>query len=224
MTAINPRLEILPPEQQELWPSLRGLMTGGWVLYGGTALALRLGHRVSIDFDFFNDQPIDRDQLFTALPALQQAHLLQDEVNTVTWLVSINERPVKLSFFGTIDVGRVGTPTLTTDGVAELASLLDLLAHKLKVIMQRIEPKDYRDIAALLDHGQTLEKGLSAATRLFGPNFSPGECVKALGYLDDENLAELDMPTRRILIEKLRDRQSLSPQPAVLSQSLSSRR
>lgn len=199
MTAINPRLEILPTEQQQLWPALSDLLPGGWVLYGGTALALRLGHRVSIDFDFFNERPINRDQLLKALPILQQARLLQDEANTVTWLVPINRRTVKLSFFGTIDVGRVGVPAMTTDGIAELASLPDLLAHKLKVIMQRVETKDYRDIAALLNHGESLENGLAAAARLFGPNFSPSECIKALGYLADENLAELEAPTRGCL-------------------------
>jgi len=71
-------------------------------MYGGTALALHLGHRISIDFDFFNERPIDHEQLLRAMPALRQAHLLQDEANSVTWLVSINDRVVKLSFFGTI--------------------------------------------------------------------------------------------------------------------------
>ncbi|WP_373321508.1 nucleotidyl transferase AbiEii/AbiGii toxin family protein [Rivihabitans pingtungensis] len=33
----------------------------GFVLYGGTAIALRLGHRESVDFDFFSDRPLDRD-------------------------------------------------------------------------------------------------------------------------------------------------------------------
>jgi len=104
-------------------------------------------------------------------------------------------------------------PSITTDGVAELASLPDLLAHKLKVIMQRVEPKDYRDIAALLSHGESLETGLAAAARLVGPHFSPSECVKVLGHLEDENLAELATTTRELLISKLQTRKSLPPQP-----------
>lgn len=47
----QPRLDILPPAQRALWDELGGL-PHGFVLYGGTALALRLGHRQSIDFDF----------------------------------------------------------------------------------------------------------------------------------------------------------------------------
>lgn len=49
----HPKLEILPRAQKELWPKLAELPQH-FVLYGGTGLALRLGHRVSIDFDFFS--------------------------------------------------------------------------------------------------------------------------------------------------------------------------
>lgn len=221
MSSIEPRLDILPAEQRQLWPALRPLHLGGWVLYGGTALALRLGHRVSVDFDFFHERPIDHESLFAALPLLKQARLIQDEPNAVTWLIPVDDRTVKLSFFGTIDMGRVGTPSLTSDGVAEIASLADLLAHKLKVIMQRVESKDYRDIAALLNHGESLAAGLAAAARLFGAHFSPSECVKALGYLDDENLADLEDSVRQILINRLQTRKPLPSPPPIVWSALS---
>ena len=48
----KPCLEILPPAQQRLWPELGRAGELGFALYGGTALALRLGHRFSVDFDF----------------------------------------------------------------------------------------------------------------------------------------------------------------------------
>ena len=48
----SPRLDILPPPQISLWPEL-GQVPADFALYGGTALALHLGHRESIDFDFF---------------------------------------------------------------------------------------------------------------------------------------------------------------------------
>ena len=44
------RLDVLPRAQRVLWPSLAQL-SDTFVLYGGTALALRLGHRASVDFD-----------------------------------------------------------------------------------------------------------------------------------------------------------------------------
>lgn len=45
-------LEILEEPQKKLWHTLK-TVRDQFVLYGGTALALRLGHRQSIDFDFF---------------------------------------------------------------------------------------------------------------------------------------------------------------------------
>jgi len=46
-------MSILPLAQQRLWPELRKAADLGFVLYGGTAIALRLGHKISVDFDFF---------------------------------------------------------------------------------------------------------------------------------------------------------------------------
>jgi hypothetical protein len=47
----EPRLDLLPPAQREFWPQLRPAATLSFVLYGGTAVALLLGHRASLDFD-----------------------------------------------------------------------------------------------------------------------------------------------------------------------------
>jgi len=51
----TPNLQILPPAQRRLWDEL-GHTPREFVLYGGTALALRLGHRHSEDFDFFSNK------------------------------------------------------------------------------------------------------------------------------------------------------------------------
>jgi hypothetical protein len=57
-----PRLDILPAPQLALWHELPAIPRQ-FVLYGGTALALRLGHRISVDFDFFASLPLDHAQL-----------------------------------------------------------------------------------------------------------------------------------------------------------------
>jgi Nucleotidyl transferase AbiEii toxin, Type IV TA system len=49
----EPRTEILPKAQQEIWPHLAPAPGLSFVLYGGTAVALYFGHRISVDFDFF---------------------------------------------------------------------------------------------------------------------------------------------------------------------------
>lgn len=73
---------------------------------------------------------------------------------------------VKLSFFALPDFGRIGEPEKTDDGVLVVASLADLLTTKLKVILERAEAKDYRDIAALLRAGADLAHGLAGARTL----------------------------------------------------------
>jgi len=85
---------------------------------------------------------------------------------------------VKLSFFGGIGFGRVGEPEFTDDGVLQVAALDDLMTGKLKVVLQRAEAKDYRDIAAMLGTGIDLAYGIAAARVLFGPNSSRVRALK----------------------------------------------
>ncbi len=152
MSTFAPHLEILPPPQRHIWTELRPAASLGFVLYGGTATALRLGHRSSVDIDFFTERPLDRTALGNAFPFLSTAQVLQDRPDTFTALTAIagDETSVKLSFFGAIDFGRVGEPKWTEDGVLQVASFDDLLATKLKVLLQRVEAKDHNDAAALL--------------------------------------------------------------------------
>ena len=126
---IEPRLDILPDAQKEIWPSLVEV-GDAFVLYGGTGLALRLGHRTSVDFDFLSDDPLDNERLF-GWRLLDNAETLQrsEDTLTVSVLTQGGER-VKLSFFGGIDLGRVGRPDQTEDGVVWIASVPDLLAMK----------------------------------------------------------------------------------------------
>ena len=55
MSAFAPRLEMLPPTQRALWPRL-SQVPPDFVLYGGTAITLRLGHRYSVDYDLFSNR------------------------------------------------------------------------------------------------------------------------------------------------------------------------
>lgn len=199
-----PCMEVLPPAQQLLWPALRPSADLGFALYGGTAIALRLGHRQSVDFDFFSELPLVRDKLAAAFPFLATSLVLQDQSNTLTVHVPSGDSEhenVKVSFFGTIGFGRVGTPEVTDDGILQIASLDDLMATKVKVILQRAEAKDYRDIAEMVRAGVSLQKGLSAARALFGSNFQPSESLKAMVYFEDGDLHTLSFAERACLID-----------------------
>ncbi len=147
MQSFKPHWRRLPEAQQRLWPELRPTCHLGLVLYGGTAIALRLGHRISVDFDFFTDKPLDKRALYASLPFLHQSTVLQDEPESLTALISGKgsmDDSVKVSFFGAIDFGRIGQPEMTDDGVLQVATLDDLMATKVKVLLQRIEVKDYQ--------------------------------------------------------------------------------
>jgi len=189
MNRFRPRLDVLPGPQKKLWPELRSVPRH-FVLYGGTAIALRLGHRQSVDFDFFSAQSFGLESLEQQWPALGAAERLQASQNTVTLLLQ-RDGGVKLSFFGGLTIGRVGDVQVTDDGVVQVASLIDLTATKLKVIQQRAENRDYLDIAELLKSGVTLSDGLAAARALYGDVFNPMVSLKALAYFEDGNLPSL---------------------------------
>ncbi len=202
-----PCLGILPSVQRCLWTELKPASSLGFTLYGGTAIALRLGHRESVDFDFFSDKPLDREAIAGVMPFMRQCITLQDRENTWVALVSPNSSAldhVKVSFFGTISFGRVGEPDFTQDGVVRVASFDDLMATKLKVILQRAEAKDYRDIAAMINAGVDLGRGLASARVMYGPSFQPSESLKALVYFSDGDLHTLSPHEKKTLVDAVK--------------------
>lgn len=194
----DPKLEILPPAQRALWEELHGT-PASFVLYGGTGLSLRLGHRSSIDFDFFSSDSFSPDVLQNTIFYLRGAERLQSESNTLTCLVERLKHPVKISFFGGIPFGRVASPDLARGGGIRVASMLDIAATKLKVIQERAEAKDYQDIAALLDHGLPLQEALRAGLGIYGSLFNPMISLRALTFFEDRDLQTLGRPVKETL-------------------------
>jgi hypothetical protein len=185
----DPRTDILPPAQREIWPQLAPAPNLSFVLYGGTAVALHLGHRVSIDFDFFKAEPLEKGKMEACFPFIRDARTLQEEENTLVVDVAVPSGRVKLSFFGGLALGRINDPLRTRDKVLLVASLEDLLATKLKAILDRAEAKDYRDIAAMLAAGASLQKALGAFAKMYRRD--PGLPLKAIGFFKDGDLPSL---------------------------------
>jgi len=220
----KPHIDILPHAQKALWPELRNSARLGFTLYGGTAIALRLGHRNSVDFDFFSEKPLNRSAIQAAFPFIKRSTTLQDEENTWVMLAPCGhsgQESVKISFFGTITFGRVGEPEVTDDEVLQVASLDDLMATKVKVILQRAEAKDYRDIAAMINTGVSLSHGLASARLLYGPNFQPSESLKALVYFNDGDLKSLTSEEKKTLVNAAKGVSDL-PEVRLISSSLTS--
>lgn len=116
-------------------------------LAGGTALALQIGHRDSIDFDFFSERDINTSELFEELRRVFERRGLvkiQEEQNSLTVLV---DKSVKISFL-------VYRYKLIGKFISEenfnLASIEDIGCMKLSAITGRASSKDYIDLYFIL--------------------------------------------------------------------------
>ncbi len=203
MTRFVPHLEILPDAQRRLWDELTPL-PDEFVLYGGTALALHLGHRHSIDFDFFSQLDLNLPQLEAGVEFLVGANVIQREKNTLSVVID-RGGPVKVSFFGVPRLPQLAQPHVAQDNAVKIASLLDLAGTKASVVQVRAEAKDYIDIDALLRVAKIdLPTAISAACVLYGPSFNPQVTLKALSYFDDGNLRGLPEDLKHRLVEAAR--------------------
>jgi len=193
----TPKLEILPRPQRSLWDELR-TTPKQFVLYGGTALALRLGHRQSEDFDFFSSQSFISEELLAGLSYLENATAVKLAENTLTCQVQ-RQGPVLISFFGGLDLRRVQEPDTAPGNGIRVASLADLAGCKAAVIQQRAETKDYLDLAAILKSGMNLETALSAGRAIYGQRFKAEITLRALTSFDEGDLKRLPASVREQL-------------------------
>src|ERR1700736_69594 len=204
MRKFSPHLEILPPAQRRLWPEL-DQVPSEFTLYGGTAIALHLGHRQSVDFDFFGSRSFDPTELQAAIPFLAKARVRQRERNTLTAILN-REGQVAVSFFGVPNLPRLVAPLVSDDNGLKVASLLDLAGTKASVVQVRPERKDYLDLDVLITKGEiTLPMALTAAQALYGTSFNPQITLKALSYFDDGDLQRLPEDAKTRLSTAARD-------------------
>jgi Nucleotidyl transferase AbiEii toxin, Type IV TA system len=194
MPIFTPNLTTLPPPQRKLWPELAATPEM-FTLYGGTALALRLGHRASVDFDFFSNASFDPDDLARKLSYLKGAERVQLGPNTLTCRID-RGGPVLVSFFGGLDLGQVAPRDQVADMSLQVAALLDLAGTKAAVLQKRAEVKDYLDMDALLQHGIDLPTALAAGAVVYGRSFNPLITLKALSYFQDVPTLPADVQVR----------------------------
>lgn len=200
MQGFAPHLEVLPEAQRRLWAELRAV-PDEFTLYGGTAIALQLGHRRSIYFDFFGCREIDVIALERGLPFLARADVIQREKNTLTAIVDRGS-PIRVCFVGLHALPRLAAPIIADDNGVKVASLLDLAGTKALVAQVRAATEDYIDMDALIHAGGvSLSFALAAGRRLYGRSFNPEITLKALSYFGDGDLRELPEDLRRRLAD-----------------------
>ena len=172
--------ECLEPAAAELLPSVaRALSSYAPVLAGGTALALQVGHRMSVDFDFFTARHFEPAAV---LQDLQQASspvdVLQLQAGTLVALV----HGVKVSLF---EYPYPFVEPVSSFQGASVAGVLDIAAMKLVAILQRGAKRDFVDLWAVLQHAPFRQVAHVALLR-FGPTLlEPIVIGKALVWFAD---------------------------------------
>jgi len=187
---LKPKLDVLPASQRQLWDELSAVPPH-CVLYGGTAVALHLGHHQSVDFAFFSNEKFDPDALYHSIAFLENSKIIQKSAHTLTCIVKRSEE-VQISFFGVPEIRQIHTPYVIMSNKVKVASLLDLAGMKVSVLQKRAEAKDYLDLDAIFENTDLkLPDALSAGKMIYGESFNPLISLKALSYFEDGNLATL---------------------------------
>ena len=136
--------KVLNRDQEEIVKQLKLPEEGGFYLAGGTALSLQIGHRTSIDFDFYTQKHFDSLRLAGNLN--KTLSLLEIEFQAEDTL-RLKVGKTELSFFY-YDYPLIGK--LRSYQALKLASLEDIGAMKISAIVQRGTKRDFIDIFYLL--------------------------------------------------------------------------
>ena len=175
--------EILNDRQTELLP-LMVQFRREYYLVGGTAIAIYLGHRRSIDFDLFKPSAINHKRNLDKIVAAPFPHTVTRRVAEQMNLIVNN---VKVTFF---QYPFPVEPTAKFETYFRLPSLLQLAAMKAYALGRRSKWKDYVDLYFLLRDHFTIADITACATRLFGELFSEKMFRSQLCYFDDVDYTE----------------------------------
>jgi predicted nucleotidyltransferase component of viral defense system len=148
-------------------------------LVGGTALALQLGHRFSVDLDLFTHLPYDKDELFDVLR--EEYNMTIELTNKVITIGYIND--VKIDLVNVRYIPQY--PMHTVEGVRML-DIKDIAAMKLNAITQRGNKKDFYDMYFLFK-SLTLADMLTVFEEKFKTQNSY-QVVKSLTYFADADV------------------------------------
>ncbi len=191
--------EILDDARRELLPSLE-IFKSRFYLAGGTALALQIGHRDSIDFDFFTDQSFDTARLFSECLGLFGGHTVlktQDEKDSLGIIVddSISISFMRFSY-------SLIRPLIDSDHLA-LASIEDIACMKFSAITGRSTMKDYVDLYYILELYPLADLLMIAATKL--PTLDRNLILKSLVYFDDISTEPIRfVPDKEVTLEQIK--------------------
>ena len=175
--------EILTSNQKELLNWIAQFQRE-FYLVGGTAIALYLGHRQSVDFDMFKLGTINHKR---NIERLSQSGFPYQITRRVSEQMNCLLNGVKLTFFQyPFDI----RASKQSDVPFRLPALLDLAAMKAYELGHRSKWKDYVDLYFLLTKHFTLKQVCTRATDIFGELFSEKMFRAQLSYFDDVDYTE----------------------------------
>ena len=194
--------EVLPEIQQKVLRRLAPIVDqDGFYLAGGTAIALQMGHRQSIDFDWFRDQSLDDPHQYAG--RLRRRGL--------AWQL---EQAAPGTLHGTVDGVKVSflyyqypliEERVTISGHScTMASLRDLGCMKLAAVAQRGSRKDFVDIWALVEHGFELSEMLAGYRKKYATD-DIAHLLTSLTYFDDAELEPMPVMLIDIAWVDIRD-------------------
>lgn len=172
--------DILDTKRTAILPLLKILTKQGFYLAGGTGLALQVGHRDSIDFDFFVEAAFDTTALRNLLESTFSGHTIvftQQEKDTLSCLV---DDSIQLSFLGY--PYSLVAPLVPTE-YFPIASIKDIGCMKLSAIIGRSVEKDYVDLYFILKQISLTE--LLALSEQKHASLDAALILKSLIYFDD---------------------------------------
>ena len=175
--------DILSDRQLDLLP-LMAKFKREYYLVGGTAIALHIGHRRSIDFDLFKLSSLNHkknlDRITLGGFSYQVTRRVEEQMNLIV-------NGVKVTFF------QYPFPIEAEnkfENIFRLPSLLTLAAMKAYALGRRSKWKDYVDLYFLLKNYYQLEDVIGKANEIFGDLFSEKLFRAQLSYFDDVDYAE----------------------------------
>ena len=175
--------EILTEEQMKLLPLVESF-SKNFGLVGGTAIALQIGHRRSIDFDLFANKPFDS---MAIKRKISKNHRIQktykDEPDQYTLIIS----GVQFTFFNY--PFKINFSKKFGENI-KLPDLFTLAAMKVFALGQRAKWKDYVDLYFIIKKYHGLPEISKKAKQIFGSSFNERIIREQLAYFDDINYSE----------------------------------
>ena len=161
-----------------------------WILAGGTGLALRLGHRVSDDFDFFRTDSFDATRLHHVFKSIGPYETLEERAPHSLTVISLG---VKLSFFSIDDPFIFPVEPYRFFSIAHES---DIALMKLIAISGRGSRKDFVDLYRILMGDMTLQHYFDLLPKKYGAGrANTYHILKSLTYFAD---AEEEPPPRML--------------------------